>query len=195
MLTTLPLLTHLSDADLLRLCQQQAPHAFDTLMRRYLKAVYSYVYHYTQHVELAEDLTQETFLRVYRALGRFDTRRPFKPWLFTIATNACKSALRKQRTGDVLLSERDGNISLLENQADPHTIEATAHDESLQATLHTALGRLSPSVRQALLLRHVYDLSCEDVAAMLQANLNTVKTWLRRGRESLKDALIRDGGV
>jgi RNA polymerase sigma-70 factor (ECF subfamily) len=165
-------------------------------MKRYLKQVYGYIFNTVNgDVTLAEDLTQETFLRVYRALDKFDQNRLFKPWLFTIATNVCKTALKKQQHQPILLSESAQAMNFLDNIADDKSGIEPIPDTHVAEGIQTALGKLSPNIRQALILRHVYDLSYEQVASVMQANTNTVRTWLKRGRESLKNRFEQWGGL
>lgn len=195
MITTLPSLTDLDDIALICMCRKSHPEAFNVLMRRHLKPVYTYVHHSVQDPQLAEDLTQEIFLRVYRSLGRFDTSRPFKPWLFTIATNVCKTALKQTQQHPLLLSQEACDCNLLENQADSTLFEEGITDDALRRIIHQALAQLPPSIRQAIILRHVYDLPYNTIAKVMQANLNTVRTWLKRGREHLKVLLEQHGGL
>jgi RNA polymerase sigma-70 factor, ECF subfamily len=195
MVKTLTSLKVLDDTELIRLHTKKEPDALNILMKRYLKPVYSYVYHYVQSPELAEDLTQETFLRAYRSLAGFDRRRPFKPWLFAIATNVCKTALRQKRNQAIPFSEDAEGMNILENCIDPGQATDEISDQRVQGLIHQSLAKLSPSVRQALILRHVYDMPYDVVAETMAANLNTVRTWLKRGRESLKTLLEPHGGV
>lgn len=191
-------LSELEDAPLIRLCLDKQPGALNTLIQRYLKSVYSYIYHTVQNTEMAEDLTQETFLRMVRALHQFDQKRTFKPWLFTIATNVSKTALKKNQSAPLLLAHHeDSALNFLENIADMQdtAAEDAISDEGIQGVLHEALSTLSPTVRQAIILRHVYDLPYEHIADTMNANINTVRTWLKRGRESLKQHLETTGGL
>jgi RNA polymerase sigma-70 factor (ECF subfamily) len=188
-------LENLDDQAVITHALNQTPGAFDVLVKRYLKQVYSYVFHTVQNKELAEDITQETFLKAYRALGQFDKTRNFKPWLFAIATNAGRSMLKKNQRNPILLNTEPGKPDLFENIEDSHPLEETIHDERLEDQVADALEQLNPSVRQALILRHVEDLSYEDIAQTMGANLNTVRTWLKRGRENMKQLLETAGGL
>jgi RNA polymerase sigma-70 factor, ECF subfamily len=188
--------SRLDDIAIIRLATERDPAAFNMLVKRYLKPVYNYIFHFVQDATLAEDLTQETFMRAYRALGNFDRNRTFKPWLFAIATNVSKTALKKSQQGELLLSDDGQEINLLENIAAPQSADdLPISDQRMADLVQQALGKLSPSVRQAIILRHVYDLSYESVAQVMDVNINTVRTWLRRGRESLKTILENSGGL
>ncbi len=185
------------DAILIGLCLDQADkEAYNTLVKRYLQLVYNYILQWVKDYQLAEDLTQETFIRAYRALGKFDRNRPFKAWLFAIATNVCKTALKKNAQFPLLLDYQAHENNLLENVPDISLpdVEQVA-DEHTGHQMQQALNQLAPSVRQALILRHVYDLPYEQVAAIMDTKLNTVRTWLKRGRESLIKILDKPGGL
>lgn len=187
-----------SDAELIMACRNSSgsSQAQTLLCKRYLPFVYNVVYRMVGQASIAEDMTQETFMRVIRSLNQFDTQRSFKPWLVTIATNVCKTHLKKQQSAPILMSGSetgdDGpQASPLENMADPSTwppeegfMEGVTDDE-----LNAALDELSPSIRQAMILRHMHDMSYEDIAVSLEANLNSVRTWLKRGRERLLKSL------
>ncbi len=178
----------LSEQDLLHLCQQtQHPAAFNTLVKRYLKPTYSYIFHLVQNPELAEDLTQETFLRAYRNVSQFDRSRPFKPWLFAIATNASKTLLLKQKHR--LAVETQSSEDCLETAHDIAMAYNIVSEETTRQWVYHGLKQLAPLVRQAILLRCVHELTYEEIAAVMQANPNTVKTWVKRGKAELKQRL------
>ena len=183
-----------SDAELIQSCRSglgsSQALAQTLLCKRYLPFVYNVVYRLVGQASIAEDMTQETFMRVIRSLNQFDTQRSFKPWVVTIATNVCKTHLKKQQSAPILLSGSDDDTpqsSPLENMADPSTWppDDGFMDGVSEAELNAALDELSPTIRQALILRHLHDMSYEDIAVALEANLNSVRTWLKRGRERL----------
>lgn len=194
MITAVTPLYTLNDAALVQCCINKTPGAFNTLTKRYLKPVYSYIFHYVQNAELAEDLTQETFVRAYRSIHRFDPSRSLKPWLFAIATNVSKTALKQGQHQAILLSDEASEQNLLENLEDSRCLDEAVTDEAVCQMLQEALRKLPVSVRQAMVLRHVYDLAYDEVAEVMQANVNTVRTWLKRGRENLKTILEHHGG-
>lgn len=186
----------LDDATLIRQCLDKRQEAFNVLVKRYLRPIYSYICHYVEDSQLAEDLTQETFLRAYRSLGSFDRSRSFKSWLFAIATNVSKSALRRNRQSPVLLHDETHSLNLLENmEGSLACFEEEISDDRLARIVGQSLRKLPLPVRQAIILRHVYDLSYEEVAQAMQANLNTVRTWLKRGREQLRTLFEKNGGL
>lgn len=190
-------LKSLDDASLAELTLNHHPLAFGVLAKRYFALVYHFAAASVQNPQLAEDITQEVFIRAYRSLARFDRRRPFKPWLFAIASNVCRSVVMKPNQAPVYLDDPSNEAALMAYQRQMATTtmpEDMLPDEALGHQLKIALGQLSPPVRQAFILRHVYDFPYEQVAAVMGANLNTVRTWLRRGRETMHRLMTIQGG-
>lgn len=171
------------------------------LVNRYLTLVYHTIFHLIHDAQLTEDLCQETFIRVFRALPQFQQHRSFKPWLLTIATNVSKSHLKKSwRQHETLMNYGDDEQSYksIENQLDiavHENPEESLMDEKQQEQLSQALAKLPEAMRQALILRHVHNLSYEEVAEALDAKINSVRTWLKRGRERLMVLLEQAPGA
>src|SRR3954452_24862366 len=86
-----------SDAEVIQRCRQGEVEPFSLLVARYQDRIYNLAFRLLERPEDALDVAQETFIRAYESLGRFDTRRPLAPWLFRIATNVCYGLLRKRR--------------------------------------------------------------------------------------------------
>lgn len=189
-------LKSLDDASLAELSLNHHPLAFGVLAKRYFTPVYHFVGAAVQNQQLAEDITQEVFIRAYRYLARYDRNRPFKPWLFTIASNVCRSVVMKPNQTPIYLDDPANEAALQAYQAkfaNAPLPEDLLPDEALGLRLKAALGKLSPPVRQAFILRHVYDFPYDQVAQVMGANLNTVRTWLRRGRETMHRLMLTQG--
>lgn len=180
------------DADLIRRCRTGDPRAFRELVRRYERPVFSVLMRVVRRPEDAEDLAQETFVRVYRALDRYDPTRPFTAWLFTIASRLAIDHLRRKRLPTMSLSQSDPGSS------DERTIdiedpglqpdEVTSHrEEEVQA--QSLIDSLPEHYRIVVMLRHQQDLSYEEIAEALQLPLGTVKARIHRARALLKDRI------
>jgi RNA polymerase sigma-70 factor (ECF subfamily) len=165
---------------------------FGVLMSRYEKRLVNYVYRITHRYEEAHDLAQEIFVKVYLALDRFDPKYQFSTWLFRIAQNSAIDALRKKAISEVPLSRptedepqgkdrefADGGIS-------PYR---ALKNKQLSAAIDVAVEELPPDYRELIQLRHFAELSYEEIAAMKQLPLGTVKNKLFRARNLLKEAL------
>lgn len=136
----------------------------------------------------AEDIAQETFVRVFRHLGRFKGQSSLKTWIFRITINCANSRFRQQsrrRKGRIDDSEAE-----LERTADTRrTPEGKAVAVDLVDAVRTALDRLPPHYREAVLLRDFEDMTYEEIAAVLGVRLGTVRSRIARGRDRLRAIL------
>lgn len=178
-----------TDETLLAQYKQGDPRAFRALVERYTAPLYNFAFRLLGDAMEAENITQETFLRVVGALDRIRTDLPFKPYLFRIALNLCRDAGRKKRA-----------VSFDDWRADsPHADEVMLDDapalweqmadEELRAELHAAMERLPARYRAALTLRYVEGFSYAEIAQILNLPLNTVRTHLRRAKQQLRTML------
>ena len=177
------------DAGLVRRCLAGDEKAYRELVERYQGQVYSLALRMVRRAEDAEDLTQETFVRMFRALARYDLERPFGAWLFTIASRLCIDHIRRRKVSPISLTQRDRDsdeeyeIEVEDPGLKPD--EAAAHAEENRQTAALIEG-LPPHYRIVVLLRHVQDLSYEEIAEALHLPLGTVKARIHRARALLK---------
>ncbi len=168
-------------------CQEGHLEEFGDLVSRYQSRLYSMAYRMLHNHEEAEDVVQETFLNVYRALASFKGDR-FSPWIYKIASNLCLDYLRRRRPGNVSLDAPvgpDGDIP--REIADGTRLpEEAALAEALGLDVQRAIDTLPPKYRSVVVLRHVEDLAYEEIAEILVLPLGTVKTRLFRAREMLR---------
>jgi RNA polymerase sigma-70 factor (ECF subfamily) len=150
--------------------------AMTELVERYKQRVYALCYRMLGHRQDAEDVAQQTFLRVLKSLGRWDPQREFEPWLLAIAGNRCRTALAAR-------ARRAAVRSLNEPAPDPAPDPSDA--DQLSAELNLALQTLRPSHREAFVLFHVHEMSYEEIARQLGRPVGTVKTWIHRARLAL----------
>ena len=146
--------------------------------------------------ELAEDLSQEVFLKAYRALDSYDPHRKFSSWLFKIAHNATIDHVRRADVATVPLegeAEDDrGLVRVLEDESAP-TPERRLLGSDLGQALDAAIRALRPGYREVILLRHREDLSYQEIAEVTGSSLGTVKTNLHRARRELAEILRARG--
>jgi RNA polymerase sigma-70 factor (ECF subfamily) len=161
--------------------------AFAELVRRYSDGIYSLAYRMVGNADDAEDIAQETFLRAYRALGTYDPTRPFRAWLYRIASNLCVDHEAAQRP---VLSLEDANgtgsdaaTSILMGEEDP---QAIVERREVQRLIQQGILALPPHYRVVIVLRYLHGLSYEEIAQTLGLPLNTVRTHLHRGKEALR---------
>ena len=153
--------------------------ALGAILREYRRKVFGLAYSFVRNREAAEDVAQEIFIRIWRALPTFDGRASLSTWIYTIARNTSLSALRGRRN----------HVSLSDLEMRPETdiIDESAQVESQaeQAALARLIDELPAKQRQVVLLFYLQDQSHEEVAAMLAMPVGTVKTLLHRARERL----------
>ena len=153
--------------------------ALGAILREYRRKVFGLAYSFVRNREAAEDVAQEIFIRIWRALPTFDGRASLSTWIYTIARNTSLSALRGRRN----------HVSLGDLEMRPETdiIDESAQVESQaeQAALARLIDELPAKQRQVVLLFYLQDQSHEEVAAMLAMPVGTVKTLLHRARERL----------
>ena len=163
--------------------------AYRELIERYQAQVYSLALRMVRRSEDAEDLTQETFVRMFRALSRYDPTRPFAAWLFTIASRLCIDHIRRRKVSPISLTQREREseeeyqIEVEDPGLRPDEVAIHA-EESRRAT--DLIDSLPPHYRIVVILRHVQDLSYEEIAEALHLPLGTVKARIHRARALLR---------
>ncbi len=175
-----------ADADLVRRCLGRDEEAFRLLVRRHQKNVYWLVWRIVQNTEDARDITQETFVKVFRSLDRFDPSRRFPYWISRIATNTALDFLRSRKRMESLDAEpEEGRKPLVLVDPKPTPDEDSEQERSLQR-LEGLVNRLSPQTRAVIHLRHVQQLSYDEIAEILNVPLGTVRSRLHRGQNQLR---------
>lgn len=184
------------DATLVREARKGSEDAFREIVLRYQNGVFGLLLRIVRDRELAGDLAQESFLKAYRFLDRFDTSRPLKSWLFKIAHNTALDHLRKSRLDTVALETREPDrldpLDRVEDvrAADPHTA-AESHD--LGRDLEGAFESLGPLYQELLELRFRQGLSYQEIVDVTGLPMGTVKVRIHRGRQMLAEHLEARG--
>ncbi len=152
------------------------------LVEQFQGMVFGLCYRMLGHREDAEDVAQDVFLRVFRSLHRWDSARPLKPWLLTIAANRCRTALATR-------SRRPVPAEFVDLAAD----NARADDKDLAEEVQRALENLREEYRTCFVLFHQQELSIAEIGEIMGSPQGTVKTWLHRARRDLAEQLKRRG--
>ncbi len=189
-----------SDETLLTQSKQGDASSFRALVERYTAPIYNLAYRLLRDPMDAENVTQETFLRIVLSLERIRSDAPFKPFLFRIAINLCRDAARKKRP--LLFSDLDSAAPRAD--ADEDASAAIADDaptswerleeQELHARVRDAIDTLPPKYQLVIALRYVEDFSYAEIAQALDLPLNTVRTHLRRAKQQLRLVLEDVGG-
>jgi RNA polymerase sigma-70 factor (ECF subfamily) len=175
-----------SDLELIHRVQSGDTEAFDELMKRYSASVYKITYSLTRNHADADDMSQETFIRAYRAIARFDEQYQFYTWLRRIAVNLCLNYLKRgKKFRFVPLPMSDGDTEALDIP-DP---KPGAADTGLRRDLDRALARLPEDQRAIFVLRVNEELSYNEIGELLHIPVGTVMSRLNRAREKLRDLL------
>ncbi len=175
-----------SDEELITRLKAGEKRAFDELVRRYYRHIYRFLARFTGRKDLAEDLTQEIFLKVYNSIGMFDESRKFKPWLFAVAANRARDALRSiQRAAKRINFEQigihDENMSLLDVIASEAELPQSKLERQETAdSVKRALGELPEQLREILILAYYEKMPYKEIAETLDIPLGTVKSRLHK---------------
>lgn len=179
-----------SDEDLIEKFQNGDLYAFDVIVKRYKNQLLNFVYRFLGNAEEAEDLVQETFLRVYRNRKAYQKVAKFSTWIYTIAGNLAKTELRKRKRrkffsiSDLGYNEKDYDIS--DEAFNP---EKDVDGRMKEEIIHREIEDLSPKFREVILLRDVQQLSYEEISQIVNIPLGTVKSRVNRGRLKLQEKL------
>jgi len=189
-------LRNLPDADVAALAKEGREPAFRELVRRYERPVFSLIFRMVRDREMAEDLAQDTFIKVLNNIDRYRPEFKLSSWLFKIANNVTIDHLRKRQLATVSLDGSPHAQTAAEAQATSLDVESRGESaleaiesRELGSAIERAIGRLRPEYRSCILLRHVEGRSYEEIAATLDLPLGTVKTYIHRARHELREAL------
>ena len=174
------------DLGVLRKAQRGDERAFAIIVRAYETPVFNYVLRLVGDRALAEDLTQEVFLRVYQGLPKFSLRCKFTTWLFQVTKNRVLDELRASE-------RRPRHLVALDDVAPLEVMDAPIERGETVDALWRAIEGLSTDLKMALLLRDVAGLSYTEIADSLEVTLATVKWRIYKGREDVALALAREG--
>jgi RNA polymerase sigma-70 factor (ECF subfamily) len=182
------------DAETLRRCREGDEAAYREIVQRYQRQVYSVAMRMVRSAEDAEDLTQDTFVRMFKAIDRYDPTRPFAAWLMTIASRLCIDHIRRRKVRPIAMplvrqdagTHEEQTIDVVDPGLQPD--EITSHrEEEQQAQL--LIDSLPPHYRIVVVLRHQQDLSYEEIATSLDLPIGTVKARIHRARALLRQRI------
>jgi RNA polymerase sigma-70 factor (ECF subfamily) len=182
-----------TDQELVEQVQKGNKNAFNLLVIRHQNKVMNIVSRYVKNSGDVADVTQEAFIKAYRALPNFRGESAFYTWLYRIAVNSAKNYLtsqgRKPPASDVDASEADyydGSDALKENNSP----ERALLSNELQQKLFTAIDALPEDLRSAITLREIEGLSYEEIAAVMECPVGTVRSRIFRAREAIDKVIV-----
>ena len=186
-------------AMLVRRCRGGDVAAWEELVQRYHRRIYSICYRFAGASDDAQDLTQEVFIKMYRTLDSYDAERgAFTTWITTMTRNLLVDHFRKTKQDrvtdslDTVASEHEDAMPLGDKIPDAGPgPDAHVQSREVGETVHKALQKLSPELREAVILRDLQDMDYRDIAGVLKVPEGTVKSRINRGRAELARLLQR----
>ena len=180
-----------SDERLFKLFQEGDVQAFNQLVTRYKDRLYNFLYRFVNDVELAEDLAQDTFLKVYTNKDSYKELYKFSTWMYTIAKNLAFTELRKKKRRKTSsfseISKDDWEIQV----ADPtsEAIEDEIMNAEKRRNIQNALLQISIDFRTIIILRDIQELSYDEISKILEIPIGTIKSRINRGRIQLAEKM------
>jgi RNA polymerase sigma-70 factor (ECF subfamily) len=175
---------------LIERCLRGDQQAWEQIVRQYWRRVFNVAYKFVGRHDEAEDLTQDVFLKVFKSLATFDRRANFQTWLVSVSRNLCIDHYRSVRKERETI-DRDVNAADLS----PHSVEISAHvaleRNDLAQELRRALQLLPETLRTAVVMRDIQELSYQEIADRLHLPEGTVKSRINRGRHELARQITR----
>jgi RNA polymerase sigma-70 factor, ECF subfamily len=186
-----------SDRDLVRRAAAGNEKAYRLLLARYQRPVFSLIYRMVRNRETAEDLAQETFVKVFNQIDRYDPKYKFSSWIFKIANNLTIDHLRKREVDTVSMhgsayaeTDDEESASRIVAVSEAETPEEEFEARELGGHIEEAIGSLRAEYRTAVILRHVEGRPYDDIAEIMDVPLGTVKTYIHRARAELREQLV-----
>ncbi|MBI3650297.1 MAG: sigma-70 family RNA polymerase sigma factor [Acidobacteria bacterium] len=165
-------------------CKAGDRQAFHTLFEAYKDRVYSIAFHFSGETDLAKDITQQVFLKLFTCINQFRHDAEFTTWLYRLVANACVDEQRKQKRFVPFTHGVE-----VQNLLAHGSQEETYAKRQVSASVQTAIAALSPKLRLPILLKYVEGLSYEEIAATLGCSIGTVSSRLNRGHKALAHKL------
>jgi RNA polymerase sigma-70 factor (ECF subfamily) len=167
----------------------------ENILNEYLKSVYNYAYRIAGNKNDAEDITQETFIKIWKNFKKINENKNLKAWIFAIARNTIIDHLRKRKNISFSqLDEQDNEDEknyFSENIADVEPLPDEIFErKELKEELKEALAKIRPDFREIILLHYVEDLTFEEIAKIVEKPLNTVKSHHRRSLSEIRKLLL-----
>ena len=180
-----------ADLALVRRAKKGDYRAFDLLVLKYQSRIVSIAFKFVKEIQLAEDISQEAFIKAYRSIDSFREESAFYTWLYRITANTAKNYLvskgrRKESSiSEMSISENEDFFELPTNDSPEQILMA----QSLKDTIYDALSGLPEDTRTALSLREFEGLNYEEIAEIMNCPVGTVRSRIFRGREALDDLI------
>lgn len=182
--------TKISDEDLIEKFQRGDLYAYDLIVKRYKDQLLNFVYRFLGNQEEAEDVVQETFLRVYRNRHAYQRVAKFSTWIYTIAGNLARTELRRRNRRRFFslssLGVDDKEYEISDAMLNPEQVTNTVLSEEI---IQREINKLSAKFREVIILRDIQELSYEEISKIIRVPIGTVKSRVNRARLRLQSRL------
>ncbi len=179
-----------TDEELVARSKTGDTESFNQLVKRWERPIFALAYRTLGREEDARDVTQETFLRAFRALSGFKGDAKFSSWLYRIALNLCRDWMRKERRAPVVAVPEGVEVEDLAAERGPiETVEDLAARAELGREVARAMEHLPVEQRQAIILKEYHGLTFQEIADLMRCPLSTVKTRVYQGLATLRKQL------
>jgi len=187
-----------SDEELMIKCRNGDMSAFELLVSRYQNAILNFIYRLIGDYHRAEDLSQETFLRMFKSASKYEPRAQFKNWLYRIAVNLCKNEVRdRQRHGlsslEDFMTDDDGKINYAVLKDFSQMPDVLYEKKEQQILIRQAIDSLPENQRLAIIMVTYQHLRYDEIADALGCSISAVKSLIHRARQNLKKLLMESG--
>jgi len=180
-----------TDEDLAEKCRKLDEDAFRELTRRYIRSIFMFVRRYAQSEDVTEDMTQDTFFKVWKNIRQYKKGMKFKPWLYTIARNTALDYVKKRKA--LPFSELDDNendLAFVDTLEDEKPLQAEIFDNrAIAANLTKLVEKLHPDHQTVITLHYKEELTFDEIAKVMKRPMNTVKSWHRRALIQMRELL------
>ncbi|HHW27933.1 MAG TPA: RNA polymerase sigma factor [Syntrophomonadaceae bacterium] len=180
----------LTDQDLVQRTLSGELSAFEKLVLRYQQAVFNIVFRILRNKEEAEDIVQESFIKCYQSLNKYDQRRPFTPWLYRIASNLALTRVRQIKRQRLIPWDTASSQLPDQNTVNP---AASLEAVEIKQEVSSYLAKLKPLDQLVIILRYYQDLNYDEIAYILDTTRNNVEVRLCRARQRLRQILKNQG--
>jgi len=170
--------------------------SFESIMSENESRIFNAIYSFTGDYEDALDLTQETFICAYRAIGNFRQESSISTWLYRIAINLCKKSFKKKRRNSIFVGSLDDpeiGKQILKRASGDRSVSEVLMQNEQESLIRYEISALPDKYKSVIILKYLQDLSYEEISDILGCSIGTVKSRLSRAKEKLKHGLERTG--
>ncbi|SHJ01440.1 RNA polymerase sigma-70 factor, ECF subfamily [Dethiosulfatibacter aminovorans DSM 17477] len=184
----------MNDAEILliKMSQKGDIDSFETLIKDYKKVAYNIALKYLRNKEDAEDVSQESLIKVFKNIGKFNMNSSFKTWMYRIVVNTCLDFKRKKKENTVSVDQplHSGYDEFYMELEDEKSSPENIVDKKLTSEMvMEAIEKLDDDFKTVIILRDINDFSYDEISRILSCNIGTVKSRISRGRQKLKEIL------